>query len=505
MAKPSLSSKELDQLADLAAAARYDPLLWAETAWEWGQGDLKGKDIRFWQAEIMDEIAEHLQNPETRYTPLKISVASGHGIGKSAEMGMVSNWAMSCHRGARVVITANTEGQLRTKTSPEVAKWFSTSVSAPLFDIDTLSIKAKQETKDMAWSMDFTPWSEHNTEAFAGLHNEGRIIVLLMDEASGIAAKIWEVAEGALTDENTILIWIAFGNPTQNKGEFRNCFKHTIGNDWKTKQIDSRTVEGTNKEYLDGLVRKYGEDSDRIKVRVRGMFPSSSSRQMIPTHVVDAAYGRHYPKSSYDFAPVILTCDPAWTGSDDLVIAKRQGLVFEILDVIPKNDNDIEIATKIARYEDKYDADAVFIDLGYGTGIASAGKTWGRSWELINFGAKSPEPGFADMRAFMYNAAQTWMEEGGSIPPDNGLYEELLSIETLPDNNGIVRLKSKEQMREDDNTASPNKADGLALSFARPVVKKRQTDRDAELRNRQALAQASSKYINQHGEYDPHA
>jgi hypothetical protein len=32
--------------------------------------------------------------------------------------------------------------------------------------------------------MDFIPWSEHNTEAFAGLHNKGKIILLLFDEAS---------------------------------------------------------------------------------------------------------------------------------------------------------------------------------------------------------------------------------------------------------------------------------------------------------------------------------
>ncbi|URC15444.1 terminase large subunit [Octadecabacter Antarctic BD virus 1] len=501
MAKAGLSNVELTQLAEMCAKCRHDPLLWAETAWDWGHGELKDKDIRVWQADILGEITDHLADPATRYQPLKISVASGHGIGKSAEMGIVSNWAMSCHRGARVVITANTEGQLRTKTSPEIAKWFSTSVSAPLFEIDTLSIKAKQSTKDVAWAMDFTPWSEHNTEAFAGLHNEGRIILLLMDEASGIAQKIWEVAEGALTDENTIIIWIAFGNPTQNNGEFRECFRRNR-DDWITKQICSLDVEGVNRTYIQKIVDKYGWNSDRVKVRVRGMFPSSSTRQMIPTHVIDAAYGRHLRKSEYDFAPVILTCDPAWTGADDLVIAKRQGLHFEILDVIPKNDNDIFIATKIARYEDRYEADAVFVDLGYGTGIVSAGRTWGRTWELIPFGGGSPEAGFADMRAFMYDTAQTWMEQGGAIPEDDELYMELQSIETLPDNNGIVRLMSKEQMKKKDATAvSPNKADALVLSFARPVVKKRhkQTEDEPYL---SVTRNNSSRYTNSDGEYD---
>lgn len=499
MAKPQLTGPEKDQLAAIAAKCRYDPLLWMETAWDWGRGALAGKDIRRWQAEIADVIAVHLSDPATRYQPLKIAIASGHGIGKSAQMGMISNWAMSCHTGARVVITANTEGQLRTKTSPEIAKWFSTSISAGEFDIDTLSIKAKQETKDMAWAMDFTPWSEHNSEAFAGLHNEGRIIVLMMDEASGIASKIWEVAEGALTDENTIIIWIAFGNPTGATGEFRECFRRNRA-DWVTKQIDARTVEGTNKTYLDKLVEKYGEDSDRIKVRVKGMFPSSSTRQLIPTHLIDAARGRHLMRSQYEFAPIILTCDPAWTGADDLVIAKRQGLFFEVLDVIPKNDNDIFIANKLMRYEDKLEADAVLVDLGYGTGIVSAGRTWGRSWELIPFGGKSPVPGFADMRAFMYDQVQTWLEEGGAIPDDDELYEDLIGIETLPDTHGIVRLKSKEAMKK-DGIPSPNRGDALALSFARPVVKKRKA---VETPYRSRMHEAGGRYTTQDGEYNPY-
>jgi hypothetical protein len=67
---------------------------------------------------------------------------------------------------------------------------------------------------------DAIPWSEENTEAFAGLHNKGR----RFDEASAISDKIWEVSEGALTDEDTEIVWLAFGNPTRNPGRFRDCF-----------------------------------------------------------------------------------------------------------------------------------------------------------------------------------------------------------------------------------------------------------------------------------------
>ncbi|MEI7000490.1 terminase, partial [Klebsiella pneumoniae] len=89
----------------------------------------------------------------------------------------------------------------------------------------------------------------HNTEAFAGLHNERKRIIVVFDEASNIADLVWEVAEGALTDEDTEIIWVAFGNPTRNTGRFRECFRK-YRHRWKCAQIDSRTVEGTNKQQL---------------------------------------------------------------------------------------------------------------------------------------------------------------------------------------------------------------------------------------------------------------
>jgi hypothetical protein len=46
------------------------------------------------------------------------------------------------------------------------------------------------------------------------LHNKGKRAVVLFDEASTIDSVIWETAEGALTDADTELLWIAFGNPT---------------------------------------------------------------------------------------------------------------------------------------------------------------------------------------------------------------------------------------------------------------------------------------------------
>ncbi|WP_026601467.1 hypothetical protein [Methylomonas sp. 11b] len=459
----------VDQLLDLIVECRHDPHKWSLVAWDWEFGDLKNfKGPRAWQSEINCTIRDHLSNPETRFEPLKISVASGHGIGKSAELGMLVNWALSTCMDTKVVVTANTLPQLKTKTIPEIKRWNALSITADLFDTNAFDIHSKAHELD--WRCDFVTWSEHNTEAFAGLHNLGKRIVVIFDEASKIADKVWEVTEGALTDENTEIIWIAFGNPTLNSGAFRETHRK-MRHRWVHKQIDSRDVEGTNKTQIQKWLEDWGEDSDPFKIRVRGMFPNMSAKQFISTEDVDVAFKRYVRPEQYSFAPIILTCDPAWEGDDVLVIALRQGLYSNILRVIPKNDNDVQIANILANLEDEHGADAVFIDGGYGTGIYSAGQTMGRDWLLVWFGAKSLDPGCLNKRAEMWKAMRDWLKAGGALPDDKELYDELMGPETVPRADGKIQLESKQDMKQ-RGLPSPNKADALALSFAHPVQKR---------------------------------
>ena len=384
-----------DEDLDYVLSFKHDPLGYVKALYPWGEeGELVDTaGPRTWQADVLTEIGEHLQNPQTRHAPLMIARASGHGIGKSGLIGMVIKWALDTCPDTRVVVTANTENQLRTKTWPEIAKWARLAETREWFRPNAMSLHSADPDAEKSWRADAIPWSENNTEAFAGLHNKGRRIVLIFDEASAIADKVWEVAEGALTDENTEIIWLAFGNPTRNTGRFRECFRK-FRLRWKGKQIDSREVEGTNKQYLDDMVATYGEDSDIVKVRVRGQFPSMSAKQFISSDDVDAARARFLRPEQYDWAPKILTCDPAWEGDDELVIGLRQGLLFRVLRTIPKNDNDLQVAAILAQLEDEHEADAVFVDAGYGTGIVSAGRTQGRSWQLVWFSAAATKPGY---------------------------------------------------------------------------------------------------------------
>lgn len=461
----------LDEDIDELLQYEHDPLGYVEAAFPWGE---KGGPLerhtgpRQWQEEAFRELGEHLQNPDTRHTPFLMARASGHGIGKSAFIGMLCQWGLSTCPNTRVVVTANTDGQLKTKTMPEIGKWFRMAANAAWWRPTATAVYSADQEAEKSWRLDATPWSQQNTEAFAGLHNQGSRIIMVMDEASAIADKVWEVAEGVLTDDDTEIIWIVFGNPTRNTGRFRECFRRNR-HLWRTKQIDSRTVEGTNKETLAQMVATYGEDSDIVKVRIRGMFPSMSAKQFIGTDDVDGARGRHLNESQYSFAPVILTCDPAWDGDDELVIGKRQGLRFDVLMTMPKNDNDMVVAAQLARMETEHKADAVFVDAGYGTGIVSGGRTMGRNWQLVWFAGESADPGCANKRAEMWKGARDWLKAGGAIPPDDDvLYQDLIGPELVFRPDGKVQLESKKDMKA-RGLPSPGRGDALALSFAYPV------------------------------------
>lgn len=474
MAKPD------QMLADALHSYRHDPYGFVLWGFAWGSGELRNCDgPDDWQRETLISIGDQLRTGGELGCIIREAVASGHGIGKSALVAWLVLWSIATCVDAMGVVTANTETQLRTKTWSNVAKWHRLFIAKHLFTLTATALYAADPSHEKTWRVDAIPWSEHNTEAFAGLHNQGRRILLIFDEASSIADPVWEVSEGALTDQGTEIIWCAFGNPTRNTGRFKDCFgrhKHR----WHTRQIDSRTSKLTNKQLIAEQIADYGLDSDFVKVRIRGIFPSMSALQFYSEPDVDAAFGRYIKPEAFNFAPKILTLDPAWEGDDDLVFGLRQGLMFNVLKTLPKNDNDIEVANLLARYEDEERADAVAVDGGYGTGIVSCGRTWGRNWQLVWFSGKSSTPGYLNKRAEMAQEAKLWLKQGGCIPPDQSLRDAILAPETIPRTDGVIQLESKLDIKKRLGYSS-GAFDAWLLSFAFPVVKHVYTRLDGSL------------------------
>jgi len=468
-------SNEVDELVDIIVGFEKKPLDFVLFAFDWDSPELKGKTIQKWQKELLLDIQNGLKTPQQA---IQVATASGHGIGKSAFVAWLTLWALCTKINTKGIITANTETQLKTKTWAELAKWYRLLICKEWFEFTATAIYSKDEEYSKTWRIDMIAWSERNTEAFAGLHNQGNRILLIFDEASAIPDMIWEVSEGALTDKDTEIIWAVFGNPTRNSGRFKDCF-FNLRHRWITRQIDSREVSFTNKETIANWIADYGEDSDWVKVRIKGDFPSQSYNQFISSDIVESARNRQTNITEYGFAPKILGVDPAWTGGDEICFYLRQGNYSKLLKVIEKNDDDFYIANLIYKMEQEYNIDKVFIDFGYGTGIYSAGKQLGRNWQLVQFGAKAINSRYANKRIEMWGAMKDWLRDGGCIENDKVLFNELVSPEyqviATGGNAGKEILESKDDMKK-RGLGSPNRADALALTFAYPVRSKIASD-----------------------------
>lgn len=270
----------IDELLDKLIDYEFDPAGFVTWAFPWGQGGtaLESKaGPEPWQLGVLERMGTKLRAGGERGAIIREVVSSGHGVGKSALVSWIILWAISTKVDTKGVITANTATQLSTKTWAELGKWHQLFIAKPLFTFNATSLVTVDKGHVKTWRMDAIPWSAETMEAFAGLHNEGKRVVLLFDEASAIDDQVWETAMGALTDADTQIVWCAFGNPTRTTGRFhREC---TQSKRFHFTQVDSRTVSFTNKTEIEDWITDYGEDSDFVRVRVKGLFPRAGFRR----------------------------------------------------------------------------------------------------------------------------------------------------------------------------------------------------------------------------------
>jgi hypothetical protein len=475
-------AKTKEQLAkDLASmyANPYGYVLWAFPWNEPGTPLEHFKGPRQWQKKILIKLGEEIKkrrfNGKDPVSAILMAVASGHGIGKSALTAWLIKFIMDTRPFAKGVVTANTNKQLKTKTWAELGKWHNLSLTKSYFTYSATHGNMSLQSKDSpdSWRCDAMTCEEANSEAFAGLHAISSTPFYIFDEASAVPEKIYEVAQGGLTDGEPM--FFAFGNPTRNTGFFKQIFskfKHR----WFVEQIDSREVEGTNKETLKQWVEDNGEDSDFVRVRVKGQFPKASVCQLIPSDLVEKALGKSMHPQFYNFAPKILGVDVAWFGDDRSAIWLRQGLAAQLLWQGREIDS-IDLAGLVAQYEDEHKTDATFIDAGMGNGVIDQLRRLGRNPTPVYFGGKSLSEKYLNKRANMWGEVLEWLKLGGALPKNNDILDDLVGPEYFFNLKGQIQLESKEDMKK-RGLPSPDLADGLALTFAFPVQK---LDRHKEL------------------------
>jgi len=497
---PGASSTTDDQsaLLDWLAEVRDDPHAFVMGAFPWGVpgtvlADSRGpvpwaaalmERIRLGLLSIEDAIAEAAAHPDADPAAGDIAVqeavASGHGIGKSATVAQLVLWAFFTYPDCRGVVTANTETQLKTKTWAELGKWFNLCWFArDHFILNATSLISRDPSRERTWRIDMIPWSEKNTEAFAGLHNKGKRLLLVFDEGSAIPDIIWEVAEGALTDSLTQIIWLVFGNPTRNAGRFRECFAGgRFAKFWHSTQIDSRTVPVTNKARLNAWIEAYGEDSDFVRIRVLGQFPRTGDMEFFSAAEIDEAMTREVFVDA--FTPLALGVDVARFGTNNSVLFYRKGRdARNIAPEVHHGLSTVALAHKVFAARERLRPDGIFIDEGgVGGGVVDRCREMRLYVTGVQFGGKDDITGivfdnagerYSNKRTAMYAALRAWLK-GGALPKLLHLRDAMLAIRYTFNKKDEIQLIAKEDIVAENPDIDLDTLDALALTFGGPLA-----------------------------------
>lgn len=463
-------------LAEELAKYYADPLGFVRFAYPWGEAgalrDAEGPDK--WQVELLAEIGEQVR--QRRFTgrlpvaPIRVAVASGHGIGKSTIVAWIVDWIMSTRANAVGTVTANTFAQLSEKTWAQIRVWTSRCITAHWWTLTGDKMYHREAPE--AWRCSAQTCREENSEAFAGQHAATSTSFYIVDEASAVPERIWEVAEGGLTDGEPMIF--AFGNPTRSSGKFYRVVFGGEQHRWRHRSIDSRDCRFTNKQQIAEWAEDYGEDSDFFRVRVRGLPPLADELQFIDAARVFAAQKRQV--EVLDDEPLVAGLDVSGGGAASTVLRFRRGKDARSIPPIRisgerSRDRNVLVAVVAEALRQRHgghEVAALFVDSAFGAAIVERLRVLNfRHVIEVNFGGPSPDVHYENQRSYMWAKTKDWLESGAI--DDLGALETGLTGPGYHINrrNRLV-LESKQDMVK-RGEASPDDGDALALTFAQPV------------------------------------
>lgn len=445
---------------------RASPIIFIQDVWglkplKEGEVFEKGKHITNQQFLILRALEKATQGK----APKRISIASGHGIGKSTTMAWLLLWFLFCFKDSQVACTAPTSDQLYDVLWKEIAKWLE-KMDAPLkgmFDYSTDHIRIKENPN--VWFARAKTAKKEAPEALAGIHAEN--VLYLADEASGIAEEVYRTAEGAMTGGKAYFIMIS--NPTRLNGYFYDSH-HEDKENWQVFEFSSLDSPIVDEEYNRRIADKFGITSDEYRVRVLGKFPN-----------VDTALDGWTPlfsKGEIDLAQdediimsgnLIFGVDVAdGKDKDSSVIVQRSISAAEILFESPGIDT-MQFAGRVVHEMDirKISPMNVAVDsIGVGAGATARIREHRSGVQGVNVAETPQNPKlFVNKRAEIAWKTREWIRGGGKLKKDKR-WEELLSIYyKTEDSSGKIRIMSKDEMRR-KGIQSPNIFDALALSFS---------------------------------------
>ncbi len=398
----------------------------------------------------------------------RVAVKSGNGLGKDFTAAVAVLWYVHAHDPAIVLSTAPTFRQVRHVLWRQIHRLYRNAS-------DTLGgtmLDTRWEVAEDRYAMGL---SASEADQFQGFHCENMLVVV--DEAEGVAEPIYEAVEAVMTSAHPTLLLI--GNPTTTSGGFHRAFHREKGiyETITMSALESPNVAAgrivipglTTPAWVEERRAMWGENSEMFRARIMGEFPDRGEDNLIAiSDIDDATYPLgEVPAATGGYEPVVLGVDVARFGVDRSVIMVRRGDVVVDVRVFHGFANTEVAGAVIAAVRDRSPRQITVDETGLGSGVVDILREQGQPVYGFN-GAATPlkeEVTCANLRAEGYwTLARRFREHSIRIPRDAELIAELASLRYRYNSRGKVLMESKEDMKR-RGLPSPDKADALMLAF----------------------------------------
>lgn len=398
-----------------------------------------------------------------------ITTRSGHGTGKTSSTCVIALHFLICYPGSQIGMTANTEQQVQDIFMKEMAVWRSRLPRDMQESVEITSDHVRIEGSE-DWFLRAQVARAEKPEALAGLH--AKYVLIIVDEASGVAEKVFEVMKGALTGDYFIVMYDS--NPTRAEGEFYNSHKPTSR--YTKLHFSSRESPIVKEGYIETMEHDYpgsgAEASDEVKVRVDGEFPSTTEMDEKGWMPLFANVRVHFePEQGQIINRGIIGVDPAGAGKDRTIAGIRDEVYLkEVLNEATSNPKDL--ARKIETIRDAYNSSSNDIGVdGFGVGavvVANINTKFGESVNalLTDKPREETKDRFHTWKAELAWKFREWALNGGIIITNNkaAWVKELEKIKYKRDQAGRIMLMDKVTFKKEYGF-SPDRFDMAIYTF----------------------------------------
>lgn len=445
------SASESNPLIDFILRYESDPAGFARNVFD--------VELDEWQSSVMMDVA----NGERR-----ISVRSGHGVGKSATVALLCVWALLCFPVVKIVITAPSGPQLYDALFAEVKLWISRLPDAlrPLLDVSSDRVEVVG-AREAAFLSVRTSRAE-TPEALQGIHADQGRVILIADEASGIPEPVFEAGAGSMSGENCVTILL--GNPTRSSGLFFDTH-HKLADLWKRYHVSCVNSPRVARDFIEDMKARYGEDSNAYRVRVLGEFPRRDDDTLIALELIEAAMSRDIAIDPQ--AVKVWGLDVARFGNDKSVLTKRWGKVIPERQRVWRG---LDLMQLVGAVKHEYDATPpeakpaeILVDvIGLGAGVVDRLRELRLPVRGINV-SESPafdvDGQYVALRDELWGKGREWLEARDCRLPNDPALLELSVPRYSFQSNGKMKVESKTDMKR-RGLSSPDHADSFLLTFA---------------------------------------